>query len=44
MEKSSEAVTECMGCVRYAYTLTGDGSEKGECECEERMKYKGLKK
>ena len=28
-EKSSEAVTECMGCMRYAYTLTGDESEKG---------------
>lgn len=29
MEKSSEAVTECVGCVRYAYTLTGDDSERG---------------
>jgi hypothetical protein len=34
VEKSSEAVTECMGCVRYAYTLTGVGSERGDANAK----------
>lgn len=34
VEKSSEAVTECMGCVRYAYTLAGDDSERGNANAK----------
>ena len=34
MDKSSEAVTECMGFVRYAYTLTGVGRERGNANAK----------